>query len=800
MKLVLYVLFAIANISGEAMSSEAPVIWQDEFDKPESLTDGRFYYEERGSGKKGNDVVVSKFDDGIFYYGLKFDPDRNQDRLNLMFGDCVWGAPKSGWGPFDTKRFPFVEIKWRGNDFTFYYGIETADGRRLGAYTFPPVVRKEIDDRGREWNISLFRVAPDSSVPGIATAVKLLGFNLALFSPREKEAPLTEIDYIRVRGFTDNEKIRENKIIANLKNFPEGRWKGYDTFFPFGIFESYLRNDFESWAGDYEGAYGNYVRHYFNFVPSNDEVELGRYGQRGTGVDTYIKEMKKLIEYARATGMKLGADVRRIMDGWDHGEGYEQILPIAKKLTEAFGDDEIIVSWKIADEPGLSRLLPLTCSMRALREADPLNRPQVIEFNAPSKMASYAPYLNLNCWDNYPILEGSRNPWGIRELAQQYRKILPGQPMWVVLQSFETRPPAPKGSYIRPSEAEIRMMAYQALAEGAKGLIWFCGWVGYGRDEGLVDRTGRPRGKMMETLKDLGKRLIPIGRLLLETDYAEGTVIKTQQDELSDGKGIVVSVLKHRNLPLHYLIAVNEDLTTSRSATVTIPAGMLLKGQGVYDLYSLDGNNLARSGKFQIQSLAGGDGRIYLVATIKEFQRQKTAILCSQAEEQLRVLTPDLTIARRWKLDLGEMDAAVKACRASIKTKKAPEALKQAARAQELLFNLIENNSELHATRVALSGISEELAEVSRITEHFSKTPRWWTGRDHPMLIPNPGFLELSELYWKVGRSYRDLHTLYLNGQKDGLWQKLNTTRMECLQMRENVLAMLRGKLMPKEE
>ena len=66
-------------------------------------------------------------------------------------------------------------------------------------------------------------------------------------------------------------------------------------------------------------------------------------------------------------------------------------------------------------------------------------------------------------------------------------------------------------------------------------------------------------------------------------------------------------------------------------------------------------------------------------------------------------------------------------------------------------------------------------------------------------MVPNPGFLELSRRYWQVGRSYRDLYPKYLAGDKEGLWEKANKARVECLDMRIDVLAFLREKLKPEK-
>jgi len=742
---------------------KAEVAWEENFDAPQGPALGEFYYEDRGSGKTGQDVVVREVAHGVFKYGLKSDPDRKQDRLNLMFGDCAWGKPrKTKWGPFDVERFPILEIKWRGTSFALWVGTADASGKRRSDYSYLEPDRKETDARGREWNISLYRPAPGQ--------VTLLGINPALYSPSQEDA-VTEIDQIRVRGFTPEERAAEAKRTAVLADFPQGRWRGFDDFFAYGVyFVGYLRNDFESWGGDFEGAYGTYARRHINYVCANDEIELGRMGAGTLAtkewpkvVDAYIDAMREQVDAARSTGIRLGADVRRMMDGRDPGNGYQQLLPITDRLVKAF---------------------PLV-------------------FNAPVKMEPYAPYIGLNSWDRYPVHAGRRDPWSIREAARQYRELLPDKPMWVTLQSFETRPPTPETSYTRPSDAELRMMAYMTLAEGAKGLIWYMGWNGSGRDEGLVDRTGLPRGGMLDTISDLGERLIPIGRQLLAADAAPDAKIEvtTLPPKPACEHKVVVSALAHRDKPVHFLVVVNEDLCHTRSAKVTLARDVLRDGQGVYDLYSLDSVDLVEAQtRFTVSPLAGGDGRIYAACSEDNYERIHTEILCAKALEALRVLTPDITIARRWGLDLDHVDEAIETCKAAAGANDDEEALAKAARAKALLAQRIENDSQLAAVRRSLRDIQLELAEVSRITEHRSLKPNWWTGRAHPMMIPNPGFLPLSKRYFEVGRSYRDLYTAYLKGESDGLWTKLNRTRLDCLAMREDVLTFLRENLKPASE
>jgi hypothetical protein len=812
------------TLSASAVAVGPNIAWEENFDSADALAAARVFYSDSTSDSKsslvGEELVIKEVADGVLRLGVRYVAKQRNAGVNMLFGDPIWWEPgPTPWGPFETKKHPLVEIKWRSNGegFMFNYAVEKGDSAKQAGYTWARVHAKETDSAGREWNISRMRLAPDSSVPSKATAVKLLGINITIRSfqsqgrPAQREDAYTEIDYIRVRGLTEEEAQREANVVATLSDFPEGVWSGLDSFFPWGVYGTgFLRGDFEWWAGDYEGAYGIYSRNHINFIATNYEIELSRVGGRAlstddwsSAVDSYAAAVAPLIESARATGLKRAGDVRYLHTGRDPNDGYKQLLPIAKRITqEVHPDDDIIVAWTLADEPGIESLLKMAGCIRALRETDPHKRPGLIAFNSTFKMAPYAPYLGVNYWGNYPVLGGSRDPWNIRVLARQYRKLLPDVPMWPVLQAFETRPPTPDSSYTRPSDAEIRLMAYLAIAEGAKGIVWFHGY-GSGRDEHLLERTGHARGGMLATLSGLGRRLIPIGQILLQTDPLDDPRIAVAQLTNGDAERFVtVSALKHRTAPVRFLVVINEDINNTRAAKAKIlDSNILADGQGVYDLYSLDGKNLVtEKDAFPIKSLAGGDARIYACCSLAEFENLRTRILSASALENLRSLSPELAIARRWRLDMTDVDGAIADCKAAAELNDPKQALESARFARSRLFADIENNSELASVRNALRDIGTELTEVLRVTEYYSINPRWWTGRDHPMCIPNPTLLDLSKRYFEVGRSYRDCYSQYIKGDTEGLWTKLNTTRIDCLQMREGVLAFLREKLKPAQE
>jgi len=76
-----------------------------------------------------------------------------------------------------------------------------------------------------------------------------------------------------------------------------------------------------------------------------------------------------------------------------HGD-HEKALPMMKQIVKAFSDDDVVVSWNIADEPSPPDLIPVARMIRTVHEADPLNRPVLATFNSLGKFGPFVPYLD----------------------------------------------------------------------------------------------------------------------------------------------------------------------------------------------------------------------------------------------------------------------------------------------------------------------------------------------------------------------------------------------------------------------
>jgi len=738
-------------------SKESGIGWSEEFDSEAGPVGASVYYEGWKSGQIKPELLVKEINNGICRYGIKFS-EGGLDRVNMVWGNTIWwSTPEAEWGPFDVKKYN-LEISWRGARFNLYYAIEDSSGNKTAAYSWVgsswDTVEK-VNSTGN-WHVSTLSFAK------IPNAVKLTGINICQCMPTDKPEVVTEIDYIRLVSAPKQSPLQDDI----LKDYKVPEWPKAAAFFPFGVFGTGFLDmrGFEYWGGSYQGAYGQMARSHLNFL--NEDYE-DTFGRNGGGADSFIKTVKGKIALAKKNGLFYSADVRYIMAGLKIEDGYKQLSNRVKPVCDAFKGEETLVSWYLHDEPTILDLYKCMAGKRAIEEFDTDHRPVAMVVSNPGAAKVFAPYLTINFWDNYPIMRNRHEPWVLRKDTRAYRETLPGKPMWALLQAYAEGIAFDSATY--PDTAEIKLMSYLSLAEGAKGLTYFTWFFssGAGDGGGMAYRTGKPR-PITYTISEIGSKLIPVSQLLLETDPVALNVNIDDDNLPVDGHGLTASVLKHRKRDVCYLVVINEDVTRTRSGKLNIPSEISDKGNTLYDLYNLENTDAGR-----IKSLNAGDGRIYAVGSQKDIEQDRKQVITRQAMESVRVLMPDIGIARRWGLDLAEVDAVVADCKKAAASLMADESLAQAVKATSLVAQIMDKDELLKSCRIGLGELSDGLSELQSSAESYDTDPKWWTGGTHPVYTPNRKYLAESKEYWRIGRVYSDLYTRYLAGKRDGLQESL---------------------------
>jgi len=805
--LVLFLSLLIAQpiaSARENAKAAAKVGFSEDFTEPavlKKLTIG--YYGKVANAAKRARLRISN---GALVIEGDFGPDsRRDDTVKLRWGSL--GRKTARFDPIDLKEYPIIELRARsGTGESFSFPLFIGFRRQNGEFDYVYVlVRAGNPQDPAKWAVRRLRFAADSVAPSANTPRWIVGLQINV--PNTGKPNRIELDWIRARGPLPSE-LKENEALKRLfAGYRRPSYKLFDTFFPWGIYTTgNVKRPFESWAGGYEGIFAAMVENRVNFVSINDEIEYGRMGA-GAGdasFKRFASAMKKMSREAEATGIRIVADVRRMMNGRAIADGYEQLRPEARKVVDALRGCKAVAAYFIGDEPSADRLAPIVAIKRAFEELDTA-RPCVVVFNAVAPMKTYAHYLTVNYWDSYPVRRGDRDPWKVGRRASQYRRAGADMPMWVVLQAFAATPEGVgHGSYVRPSGAEMRMMTYLALGYGAKGIIWYSWWTGSGSGDLLGSRTAyTAHNGMMREVAELGRLIVPMKVVLLKCDAVaklpvrltrDGAKAKPEPHASQGAHGLVAMALKRRGNGRDYVVVVNEDLDAPHSGSLALRAGS--GGLALWDLNDLKAAPRL-GGRFRVETLAGGDGRIYLVGKESDFREDAAAIRCARALEDIRVLTPDLTVARRWKLDTAEVERHIAACRKAAEGGDAQAAERSACDARKGLKRLIASDSLLRMTRSALKDMAVELTELSRIGEIREKAPKWWTGGSHPMLVPNRTFGETAVRYWRLGRRFDDLMRRYRAGEKKYLWRDLNSARVELLEVRDELLRRLAQKLRP---
>lgn len=191
---------------------------------------------------------------------------------------------------------------------------------------------------------------------------------------------------------------------------------------------------------------------------------------------TTIDERRAWMDRAAALGMKVHYQLLQVAGGGGVNMGNARLDTAATRRNawlraevEAFRDHPALLAWYISDEPTGHGATPeqLEAAASIVRELDPYH-PVSIVFVNPSAAAQFAGAMDLAMTDPYPIPNGSP-----ASVTGAVRTILdavsPEIPLWLVPQAFGGNEFWSR----EPTAAELRLMTWLGLIEGATGVQYF---------------------------------------------------------------------------------------------------------------------------------------------------------------------------------------------------------------------------------------------------------------------------------------------------------------------------------------
>jgi len=161
-----------------------------------------------------------------------------------------------------------------------------------------------------------------------------------------------------------------------------------------------------------------------------------------------------------------------------------------KATIERFKDHPALICYKDVDEPawGKRKLEPIIKGYKIIKELDPGH--PVVMINAPrntvEELRQYAVACDGTGVDIYPVSVPMGGHSGlpnkqmsvVGDYARRMNEVVEGRkPVMMVLQITYSGTTPPKHVLVRPTFYQQRYMTYQAMIDGAKGIMYFGGYI-----------------------------------------------------------------------------------------------------------------------------------------------------------------------------------------------------------------------------------------------------------------------------------------------------------------------------------
>jgi len=635
-----------------AVADEPEIAWRVDFDNGAEI--GGVHYAIR-QGTASHDALVFDVRDGA----LTFGPLINADVGALGRTFLAWGRSMP-WGYWQWTRSPFEEI-----DVAEFPIVEFRARKAPGADLGVQLVPSFDSDAGatfvqlhfrlaEDWKVFRFRFSPLSSVPGPRTPRVLKGLAFCLIpsaAPSSKEPHAAiEIDWIRVRAFTAEERAQDEIIAGNVRRYRPPEWK--QPFFVYGPYGPSLRN--VARQGGFEGVYGAMVRAHMNFMMAPHCSSYYRFDDQGNSkgqtliekVDAFLEVNRRAVTAADSVGFALCLDVRGFHKDLV-ARGPQYIRPAIQKITDAFRDSPSVIGYTAADEPKTVNLWEIVGVKQIFEESDP-HRLVSWAQNDAYWARDFEPYSTIHVGDRYSIKNSGRDCRSVAAQMDEYNRKTE-KPVWFIIQAFGAKEwwPAARKNGVMPTPAEFRRMAFMAVSRGAKGVLYF-DWF-HRPWETLVDRYGNP-GPVYDTASSLGERLAAVGSVLLRAQRDQ----EDPQPLVPEGYDSIEVLHLRLDRPQGTVYVVCNSVGQPVSTFELRVPGEREGDLVVLDLESLqvDSGHMLRA-----RNIASGDARLFAAVSPEDAERLKKEILENRRREAERVARPKRVIAERWGTAGEEMDS-----------------------------------------------------------------------------------------------------------------------------------------------
>ncbi len=295
------------------------------------------------------------------------------------------------------------------------------------------------------------------------------------------------------------------------------------------------------------------------------------------------RDPESYMERAEKYGLKV---IYSIKDFYEGTQYFPQMgksgLQLAREYVEKFRDHPALLAWYINDELPISYIPILSKMYELVKELDP-NHPQFQVLYQIPDLKLYYNCTDIMGVDPYPIPSQPItmvSDW----TSSAVKAMFNAKPVWVVPQIFDWSVYDPERASREPTFEEKKNMFYQALINGANGLIAYSYFdllrATGGKD--AAQEVFKRRWQEVSTIAREVRKLIPV--------LLEGEDINQLQGKISDGQ-VLLRGLSFRN-ELYVLVAnISED-----SYAIDIP----LPSKGWKSAKRIDGTTIVlKEGRLQ---------------------------------------------------------------------------------------------------------------------------------------------------------------------------------------------------------
>ena len=708
---VMLLLSVAIPAAGPAKCLAAPTIaWSLEYDDPGDLEGAAITF--RPDPYKDDVVGVTQgtVEGGLLHMDCDFEKDKRPGVGAIGYGKgWIWDTSEGRpFEPVELAKYPMAIVRYRSPDgsasgFVLHWRIQTPDGQQHNRWLGMRAPAEFVTER-----------VPLADVATVEQETRLMG--LAFVTSSNGKKSRIAIDFIRVEGLSAGEMAQlmpRKKLLDSYTLPPVPKWAAEQ--FVFGCWDTGVWD----WWPSHEVLFGAMTRIHTNLI-CREETDLG-----SAGPEQVLPAALRAAKAADVFGIKVMRRYWYAGRRLDLGISYNGIKKYVKPMVEGLKDVPNFVGWSNIDEPGFADLWQTVGAKRIFEELDP-DRVVVFPVNNAGFAKLYKPYTTIFISDRYPITQGKRDPWEVGPYVRSI-SLMSDRPHWFIPQTFGTHPSKPKktGDYALPTAQEWRLMVHLAVANGAKGILPWAGTTL--RWTAIWDAAGN-ECEMMPTIKEVGMRLVTVGPLLMKTavDVDSKITATSPSTQKGDGHGLSVGVLHDKGRDVRYLVVVNDSLTKHQGGKIVLDEETA--GRGLYDLYELEPVR-----GLEVAKLGPGDGRIYLVGNEETFEADKARIVANRRAETIRVMRPDLRIARRWAMDVALVHSLVEEG--------------EAEEARRALEETMAGDEEYSRCKEALAAAAREFAEIADgiYDEYFYKFKEGKESGDQLIRVAQPKLTFLRE-------------------------------------------------------